>query len=84
MVMSSGMAHGAGISYDRLEDVVAELQAQRGCAYAHVGQGWRDSAFLAAARRLDAFLGRTARWSERGRAYPRSPWNFGVRCRELR
>jgi uncharacterized protein YndB with AHSA1/START domain len=26
MVMASGMAHGAGISYDRLEDVVAELQ----------------------------------------------------------
>lgn len=30
MVMASGMAHGAGISYDRLEDVVAELQARRG------------------------------------------------------
>ena len=26
MVMASGMAKGAGISYDRLEDVVAELQ----------------------------------------------------------
>ena len=26
MVMSTGMAHGAGISYDRLEDLVAELQ----------------------------------------------------------
>ena len=26
MVMASGMAHGAGISYDRLEDLVAELQ----------------------------------------------------------
>jgi len=28
MVMASGMARGAGISYDRLEDVVAELQRQ--------------------------------------------------------
>ena len=27
MVMSTGMSHGAGISYDRLEDLVAELQA---------------------------------------------------------
>jgi len=26
MVMASGMAKGAGISYDRLEDLVAELQ----------------------------------------------------------
>ena len=26
MVMSTGMDHGAGISYDRLEDLVAELQ----------------------------------------------------------
>ena len=26
MVMKSGMAHGAGISYDRLEDLVTELQ----------------------------------------------------------
>lgn len=26
MVMSTGMAHGAGISYDRLEDLVATLQ----------------------------------------------------------
>jgi uncharacterized protein YndB with AHSA1/START domain len=26
MVMASGMAGGAGISYDRLEDLVAELQ----------------------------------------------------------
>jgi uncharacterized protein YndB with AHSA1/START domain len=26
MVMGTGMAHGAGISYDRLEDLVAELQ----------------------------------------------------------
>lgn len=26
MVMASGMAHGAGISYDRLEDLVGELQ----------------------------------------------------------
>jgi uncharacterized protein YndB with AHSA1/START domain len=26
MVLQSGMAHGAGISYDRLEDLVAELQ----------------------------------------------------------
>lgn len=26
MVMASGMAHGAGISYDRLEDLLAELQ----------------------------------------------------------
>lgn len=26
MVMASGMSHGAGISYDRLEDLVAELQ----------------------------------------------------------
>jgi len=26
MVMSTGMSHGAGISYDRLEDLVAELQ----------------------------------------------------------
>lgn len=26
MVMASGMAHGAGISYDRLEDLVAVLQ----------------------------------------------------------
>ena len=26
MVIASGMAHGAGISYDRLEDLVAELQ----------------------------------------------------------
>lgn len=26
MVIASGMARGAGISYDRLEDVVAELQ----------------------------------------------------------
>ena len=28
MVMQTGMARGAGISYDRLEDLVAELQAQ--------------------------------------------------------
>ena len=28
MVMASGMARGAGISYDRLEDLVAELQRQ--------------------------------------------------------
>jgi uncharacterized protein YndB with AHSA1/START domain len=28
MVLSSGMARGAGISYDRLEDLVAELQRQ--------------------------------------------------------
>jgi len=27
MVMSTGMARGAGISYDRLEDVLAELQS---------------------------------------------------------
>jgi hypothetical protein len=26
MVMASGMSTGAGISYDRLEDLVAELQ----------------------------------------------------------
>ena len=26
MVLASGMAHGAGISYDRLEDLVAALQ----------------------------------------------------------
>ena len=26
MVLASGMARGAGISYDRLEDLVAELQ----------------------------------------------------------
>ena len=26
MVIASGMARGAGISYDRLEDLVAELQ----------------------------------------------------------
>jgi uncharacterized protein YndB with AHSA1/START domain len=26
MVIASGMSHGAGISYDRLEDLVAELQ----------------------------------------------------------
>jgi uncharacterized protein YndB with AHSA1/START domain len=26
MVVGSGMARGAGISYDRLEDLVAELQ----------------------------------------------------------
>lgn len=26
MVMGTGMSHGAGISYDRLEDLVAELQ----------------------------------------------------------
>ena len=26
MVMSTGMSTGAGISYDRLEDLVAELQ----------------------------------------------------------
>jgi uncharacterized protein YndB with AHSA1/START domain len=26
MVLASGMASGAGISYDRLEDLVAELQ----------------------------------------------------------
>jgi hypothetical protein len=26
MVMASGMAKGAGISYDRLEDLVGELQ----------------------------------------------------------
>ena len=26
MVMSTGMSHGAGISYDRLEDVLAQLQ----------------------------------------------------------
>lgn len=26
MVMGSGMSHGAGISYDRLEDLLAELQ----------------------------------------------------------
>ena len=26
MVMGSGMSHGAGISYDRLEDLVGELQ----------------------------------------------------------
>jgi len=26
MVMATGMAKGAGISYDRLEDLVAELQ----------------------------------------------------------
>jgi len=26
MVVQSGMARGAGISYDRLEDLVAELQ----------------------------------------------------------
>lgn len=29
MVMGSGMARGAGISYDRLEDLVAELQQPR-------------------------------------------------------
>jgi uncharacterized protein YndB with AHSA1/START domain len=28
MVMQSGMARGAGISYDRLEDLVAQLQAK--------------------------------------------------------
>jgi len=28
MVMSTGMAQGAGTSYDRLEDILAELQAQ--------------------------------------------------------
>ena len=27
IVMNSGMSHGAGISYDRLEDLVAKLQA---------------------------------------------------------
>jgi uncharacterized protein YndB with AHSA1/START domain len=27
MVMGSGMSHGAGISYDRLEDLLAELQS---------------------------------------------------------
>jgi hypothetical protein len=27
-VMKSGMARGAGISYDRLEDLVAELDAR--------------------------------------------------------
>jgi len=27
MVLESGMAEGAAISYDRLEDLVAELQA---------------------------------------------------------
>jgi uncharacterized protein YndB with AHSA1/START domain len=26
MVIASGMARGAGVSYDRLEDLVAELQ----------------------------------------------------------
>ena len=26
MVIASGMSHGAGISYDRLEDLLAELQ----------------------------------------------------------
>ena len=30
MVIASGMARGAGISYDRLEDLVAELQRTRG------------------------------------------------------
>jgi uncharacterized protein YndB with AHSA1/START domain len=30
MVMASGMAKGAGISYDRLEDLVAELQRSAG------------------------------------------------------
>jgi uncharacterized protein YndB with AHSA1/START domain len=29
MVLSSGMAQGAGISYDRLEDLVADLQRSR-------------------------------------------------------
>jgi hypothetical protein len=28
MVIKSGMARGAGISYDRLEDLVAELKAR--------------------------------------------------------
>jgi len=28
MVIASGMAKGAGISYDRLEDLVAELVAE--------------------------------------------------------
>ncbi len=30
MVVASGMAQGAGISYDRLEDLVGELQRSRG------------------------------------------------------
>ena len=30
MVIASGMSRGAGISYDRLEDLVAELQRTRG------------------------------------------------------
>ena len=29
MVLASGMSTGAGISYDRLEDLVAELQRAR-------------------------------------------------------
>ena len=32
MVMASGMAKGAGISYDRLEDLVAAMQRSSGDA----------------------------------------------------